>query len=598
MITLYEWEGMVSRMQKEQIIYLQKFWKEIELEAEVLSNIPMPELSIEAFELFYQTGNRLEYEGLYFGRRKYLTVYGILALYRGEQKDIEKLITVLEGVCKERYWALPAHVNAKTRDELTIDLFAAETAQTLAELVYLLQDKLRDELKLQILDEVMRRVMLPYMERRVTYGWEKDPCNWSAVCAGAIGMAAIYLYRMGRLDAMQRDECIQRVCSSMQCYIGGLEEDGACTEGLGYYSYGMSYFTGFSELAYEESHGHIDLMTGEKCENIALFQQKCYFGNGVSISFSDGSSRECFLPGMTAYMKHRFPSVQTPDYSLARGLHGDHCYRWLTNERNIRWLMKYEGNEVKSKYSCEEQYNLLPSAQWMIYKDGQGNGYAAKGGHNAESHNHNDIGHFLVVYQGELFLTDLGAGEYTKEYFGAGRYDILCNRSLGHSVPIINDGEQHAGKEYRADAFVWDEEEEELKISFASAYAEEDIATVERRIEVLPKEEGKFSLLVKDCFQPSAKTYSIVENLMTQYEPIVDNNCILLRGPSSICRITADSQTEMHVLPQKHSNHEGISEDVYLIQWKVPIDKGNSSECVIKIECQKELSTVSTGKCE
>ncbi|MBE5875750.1 MAG: heparinase [Lachnospiraceae bacterium] len=585
MITLYEREGVVSLMQKQQIEYLQRFWKEIEQEAKVLSHTAMPVLTEKEFELFFQTGNRLVYEASYFGRRKYLTVYGILAVYRGEQEDIEKLTDILESVCRERYWALPAHVNASTRDELTIDLFAAETAQTLSELVYLLQDRLDDKVKTRILDEVIRRVMVPYMERRVAYGWETDPCNWSAVCAGSIGMAAVYLYRMGRLDKVQRDECIQRVCASMQCYIGGLEEDGACTEGLGYYSYGMSYFTGFAELAYEESQGNIDLMIGKKCENIALFQQKCYFGKGMSISFSDGNSKECFLPGMTAYMKHRFSTVETPDYSLARGLYGDHCYRWLTNERNIRWLMKYESDETESEYSHEEQYHLLPSAQWMIYKDKQGNGYAAKGGHNAESHNHNDVGHFLVVYQGEMFLTDLGAGEYTKEYFGAGRYDILCNRSLGHSVPIINDTEQCAGKEYCAGAFVWDEKQKELMISFASAYSEDAIAEVERKIQVLPEEKGKFSMRVRDCFQPSAKTHSVVENLITQYEPIVDNNSVVLQGRHGSCKITVDSQTEIAVLAQKHSNHEGVSEDVYLIQWKVPIDAGSRSESVIKIEC-------------
>ncbi len=576
---------MVRNMQEEQILYLRKFWKEIEQEAEALSRTPMPELTMDEFELFFQTGNRLVYEASYFGRRKYLTVWGILAVYRGEQDDIDRLTCVLESVCRERYWALPAHVNKSTRDELTIDLFAAETAQTLTELVYLLQDNLEEAVKTQVLDEVMRRVMLPYMERRVRYGWETDPCNWSAVCAGSIGMAAVYLHRLGRLDLVQREECIQRVCASMQCYIDGLEEDGACTEGLGYYSYGMSYFAGFAELVYEESKGIVDLMEGKKCENIATFQQKCYFGGGVSVSFSDGSSRECFLPGLTAYMKHRFSTVQTPDYSLARGLHGDHCYRWLMNERNIRWLMKYESNEIELKHSKKEQCSLLPSAQWMIYKDKQGNGYAAKGGHNAESHNHNDVGHFLVVYQGEMFLTDLGAGEYTKEYFGAGRYDILCNRSLGHSVPIINDTEQCAGKEYCARAFVWEEQQKELTISFASAYTEDEIAEVERKIIVLPKEEGKLSLMVKDSFLPSAKTYRVVENLITQYEPIVDNNSVVLQGRHGSCKITVDSQTEIAVLPQKHSNHEGVSEDVYLIQWKVPIYVGSRSESVIKIEC-------------
>ena len=63
---------------------------------------------------------------------------------------------------------------------------------------------------------------------------------------------------------------------------------------------------------------------------------------------------------------------------------------------------------------------------------------AAKGGNNGESHNHNDVGSFLYLAGDEMLLTDLGAGEYTRDYFGEKRYDILCNHSFGHSVPVID----------------------------------------------------------------------------------------------------------------------------------------------------------------
>lgn len=55
---------------------------------------------------------------------------------------------------------------------------------------------------------------------------------------------------------------------------------------------------------------------------------------------------------------------------------------------------------------------------------------AAKGGNNGEPHNHNDVGSFFYLVGDEMLLTDLGAGEYTKEYFHEGRYRILCNNSL------------------------------------------------------------------------------------------------------------------------------------------------------------------------
>lgn len=52
-----------------------------------------------------------------------------------------------------------------------------------------------------------------------------------------------------------------------------------------------------------------------------------------------------------------------------------------------------------------------------------------------------------------MLLTDLGAGEYTKEYFHEGRYRILCNNSFGHSVPVIDGEGQKEGGEYSCSRF-------------------------------------------------------------------------------------------------------------------------------------------------
>ena len=577
------------------IQYLKNFWNEIEQAAVELDKAPMPELKMEEFALFFKTGNRLIYEGAYFGRRKYLTVYGILATYREKQEDIDKLAKIISEVCEERYWALPAHVKDETKGELTIDLFAAETAQTLSEMVYTLGDRLPQEVVEKVFAEVQRRVLIPFLESEVPYDtWETDRCNWSAVCAGSVGMTAIYMNRLQQLSDEKKKACIKRVCDALEYYLDGLEEDGACTEGLGYYSYGMSYYTAFAELLYQDSKGSVDLMKKPKCEKIATFQQKCYFGGGVSVSFSDGSSKEPFLPGLTAYLAHCFPQVETPDYMLARGLEGDHCYRWLTNERNIRWLMAYEwkieaediGKNLgviiekyimqESQLSREKQkepsYDLLPSAQWMICKNAEGNGFAAKGGHNDENHNHNDIGHFLCVYDGEMLLTDLGAGEYTKDYFSAGRYDILCKRSMGHSVPIINGLEQQEGRDYHASDFSWDAEKKELTISFGEAYPSGCIESIERKIQIT--DESRFSLKITDSFILAEKTEKIVENLVTQYKPVVDKNCVFIKGTKGTCCVEIsgiESDVAIQVIPQKHSNHSGVEEEVYLIQWSLPI---------------------------
>lgn len=579
-----------------------------------LSEKDMPELKREDFYLFHDTGNRLVYENAYFGRRKFLTVYAILALWSDKlevygiekenpQKYIERLEKILLEICAEKFWALPAHIDFNAIDEsetaLTIDLFAAETAQALSEITARLGDRLSLNVTKTVRCEVERRVMNPFLSSNSPYSWwEVDRCNWSAVCAGSIGMTAI------SLNHPKKQECIKRVCAAMQCYLDGMENDGACTEGLGYYNYGMSFYAAFAEALCEDGerygYEYEKLMYRPKCEQIALFQQKCYFGGGVSLSFSDAGGRESFLTGLTAYLKHCYPEVQTPDYALARPFDEDSCYRYLTNERSISWLIKYADSDTAQETSKNSAITVdfLPSAQWLICKDANQNGFAIKGGNNDENHNHNDIGHFLCVYNGEMLLTDLGAGEYTKDYFSDKRYEILCNRSLGHSVPIINGCEQCVGGSYKADSFVWDEENGTLKTSFASAYPNGIIQKLERTIGMCEDKSG-MNVRVSDTFVTAKNTTEIVENLVTEHKPIVDNDSVVIKGKNGICRIEievcADSYVkkikcvkseEIRVVERIHSNHAGYPRTVYLIRWEVPFSGSHTVECVMWITCR------------
>ena len=59
---------------------------------------------------------------------------------------------------------------------------------------------------------------------------------------------------------------------------------------------------------------------------------------------------------------------------------------------------------------------ILQDAQWCILRGAKQTAVIAKGGNNGESHNHNDVGSFQYLADGEAFLDDLGAGEYTKDF--------------------------------------------------------------------------------------------------------------------------------------------------------------------------------------
>ena len=75
---------------------------------------------------------------------------------------------------------------------------------------------------------------------------------------------------------------------------------------------------------------------------------------------------------------------------------------------------------------------------------------AIGGGHNAQSHNHNDVGNVIVFADGRPVLVDVGVGEYTAKTFSSRRYEIWTMQSAWHNLPAINGVDQGAGAGFRA----------------------------------------------------------------------------------------------------------------------------------------------------
>ena len=69
--------------------------RRINILADEMREAEMPPLTSELFGIFEKNGNRLEYENVYFLRRKFLAVYGISGILNRRTEDIEKLEYVL-----------------------------------------------------------------------------------------------------------------------------------------------------------------------------------------------------------------------------------------------------------------------------------------------------------------------------------------------------------------------------------------------------------------------------------------------------------------------------------------------------------------------
>jgi hypothetical protein len=405
-----------------------------------------PQLPATEYRRYAETGDRLPYERRYFARRRRLVSLIAEALILGGAQP-GALATELAATCDEYTWALPAHEEHATSRgrgmDQCVDLFAAETAHTLAETVALLGDRLPAPLRQRIRAEVEHRVLGPYFDDPRPQRWESWTNNWAAVCSGAAGMAALALVD----DPVRLGRMVDRVKAAMATFTSGFGADGGCAEGVEYWVYGFGYFTYFAE-ALRERTGE-DLLAAEGIRAIAAFPARVALGGGTYVAFSDSTERPMLPAGLLSRLAERLAVPLCPPTSPS--LHADHCYRWGHLSRTLAWT---DPAILDRPLAARTDY--LPDLGWVIDRS-EGTAFAAKGGHNDEPHNHNDLGHFVLSAGGESLLTDLGAGEYTKDYFGPARYAALHPSAQGHSVPLLDGRAQRAGRDAAATVLsYWD----------------------------------------------------------------------------------------------------------------------------------------------
>lgn len=559
---------------------------------------PLKALPYSLFKLFRETGSRKEYEAEYFEHRDRLNSFAILALTDGHPQYLHALEDAIWAICEEYTWCLPAHLDdspglvdnrqsffseqgilkEKSRDqERMLDLFAAETAFALAEILSLLEEKLAWPVVGRGRMEIFRRVLEPYIELNPMLWWETSTMNWAAVCAGSIGAAAMYLIDNDAVLA----PLLKRVLETMDCFLDGFGADGACTEGIGYWAYGFGFYTYFTALLKQRTAGRIDLFQNEKVKQIALFQQKCYLTENDVVSFSDAALTGNYLPGLAHYLKSVFEEVRLPDGQFQAKLSDDRVPRWAHAVRNLIW---YNPHHVQG-LMLETAY-YLPDAEWFISRQKLGHNiicFAVKGGHNDEPHNHNDIGSFILHGNGDNLLADLGRSQYTRQYFGAERYEYLCPSSRGHSVPIVEGAYQKPGREYRARMMEVQTavDQDVVLMDIAKAYGEPNLESLLRKF--VFEKTGDARLILNDEYTFEQVPASLTERLVTFFQPQESGESVIrVAGVNSSMDILFNPQVFTPVIRQaSYITQESETKGVYLIDLVMtPITPKISAELI------------------
>lgn len=420
---------------------------------------PMPSLSFRLYRQFSDTGERKAYEEAYFDRRGRLAAVAMLALDTARPDALQALEEMLWDVCGEYTWCLPAHLGTGEINQVdgNTDLFAAETVHMLAEIVTIHAERLDRLVIERIRSEAERRIFIPLYREQRKFHWQTADHNWSAVCGGCCGMAALLLLE----DESTLRESISHTVSCMNAFLSGYGEDGGCAEGIGYWVYGFGYFTYYAEMLCEYSEGELDLLAGPKIADIAAFPLRVHLSGGTYVNYSDSAEQEEIPSGLLSLLASRVGlQVDLPLHIPL--LTDDPCHRWAHLLRNVMWSDPAVYGDEGASGQAERGF-VFQNLGWMIAKGSLDSpdtkrtnstplhmAISIKGGHNDEPHNHNDLGQFIIHCGGENILCDPGAGLYTQAYFAPGREQLFHISSSGHNVPLIEGQEQSSGRQAQA----------------------------------------------------------------------------------------------------------------------------------------------------
>jgi hypothetical protein len=546
-----------------------------------------PKITFEMYRLFEKNGDRLTFEGAYFGRRKQLFSTVLAYTLTKDKKYVPYIEEKLWEWCDLYSWELPAHYKMpKNKPEWdrepdeTVALFSAESAFIFAEIISILGKDIDELLAYRLKKEILRRVIKPY--NSTSYWWEDAKMNWSSVCAGSVGAAAIYL----ALDVEELSLIIQRVLKSMEAFIEAFDKDGLITEGLSYWSYGFSFYVYFAELLKERTAGKIDLLNMDsKIKKIAELPQILQFPSGNFVNFSDsGSGKWRGDSGLFSRLEKAL-GVTGYNYDNSLNIYNDHTAKWCSMARRLFWSsFEHKDTNVNTK----EGSFYFAESQWLvdrrvINKESFA-AFAAKGGNNDEPHNHNDLGHFILHYNGEDVFTDIGSPEYVKEYFrDETRYDFLASSSHGHSVPVINGEAQSYGSKHYAEVLRHESSavSTALGIDLTKGYACEELSSFKREFDWNYE---NLELTINDVFEFRKAGNEVREAFVTAKKPqLIGPGKVIIDTEKASAEVIYNEKLECSIEQCFYNNHKGERSCIYKVVFTAKLDKFGEYTFKIKL---------------
>jgi hypothetical protein len=493
-------------------------------------NYEWPALPATLFLDYVRTGNREHFQKQGFARRDALCNLVLAECAEGKGRFRDDIVNGIWAICEESYWGVPAHVGMQKQgvglpdiSEPTVDLFASETGSLLAWTNYLLNtelDRISPLINQRIQLELEKRILTPCLKRDDFWWMGFRPGdtvnNWNP-WVNSNWLAVVLLVVK---DESRRELAVEKILRSLDVFIDSYPPDGGCDEGPNYWSRAGGSLFDCLELLYQATNGKINIYDKPLIQEIGRYIYRAHIANRYFINFADASAivnpesdlvyrygRRIYDERLAAFGAY-FSSLQRDAGQFFRGSIG----------RQLPAIFNFTELEAAKKLPPLLRDVWMQGNQVMAARLRQGSVdglyVAAKGGHNNESHNHNDVGNFIVYMNGLPMIIDVGVETYTRKTFSSHRYEIWTMQSAYHNLPTIDVVMQKDGREFAARdvEYSFDDNYAQLRLDIVGAYPSE--AGINHWIRTIRMNRGE-NVQITDAFDLNKEAQYIQLTLMT-----------------------------------------------------------------------------------
>lgn len=432
---------------------------------------PLPALPAALYLDYARTGNRSRFESVYFERRRLLHRLVLAECVEARGRFLDAIANTLWAICEESSWCIPAHIGTQKAgvglpdvNEVIVDLFAAQTAVSVAWTLYLVEpqlDPVSPLVRRRAAQEVDRRILTPYLNR--DFGWmgfgsasrDRRPNNWNPWINASVLTATLVV----ETNEARRIQLVHRILSSLDRFLQPYPEDGGCDEGPGYWSRAGGSVLDNLDLLFDATRGELNVFTNALVGEIGRFIHRVHIAHDWFVALGDcpaktGVERDLIYRYGRAIHDPQLVALATSGATLPELVNSADSIDLGRALHTLRDLSEIVARSGAHPPLVRDAWLGSEDLQMMIARDREGTteGFfvAAWGGHNAQSHNHNDVGNCLVFVDGQPVLIDLGAPQYTAKTFSGRRYEIPAMQSAYHNLPTINGTQQAAGRSFAA----------------------------------------------------------------------------------------------------------------------------------------------------